>query len=81
MAAMNRRLRQWGRYVPRETGQRTATTDSLPAWCVEGKGNAIIVRPPSREPESFMAAHDDPLLMDTTLDPKPRRGGRHRRQR
>lgn len=61
MAAVNRRLRQWGRYVPRETERRPAT--------------------PQPEPPSFMATYDDPLLMDTTLDPKPRRGGRHRRQR
>lgn len=31
--------------------------------------------------QSLMATHDDPLLMDTTLDSKPRKGGRHRRQR
>jgi hypothetical protein len=68
---MNQRLRRMGRYVVR------------PGWC---QPPSDIVAPGERgsihyESPSFMATHDDPLLMDTTLDPKPCKGGRHRRQR
>lgn len=69
MAAVNRRLRQWGRYAGR------------PGWCPPPSDN---VTPGERgsihyESPDFMTAYDDPLLMDTTLDPKPRKGGRHRK--
>lgn len=127
MSLMNQRLRRMGRHIPPVAVPKPATPE-FPAWCVEGKGNAIIGRPINRNPpdwmlaaphypplpepppgrvhetgcalcdvtspavepdvrvtryinQSFMATHDDPLLMDTTLDPKPRKGGRHRRQR
>jgi Uma2 family endonuclease len=70
---MNRRLRQWGRYAPREPETKLVPPPMEPSpdtsW--------VTFEPIS---QSFIALHDDPLLMDTTLDPKPRKG-RHRRQR
>lgn len=73
---MNPRLRQWGRLVPRETRQRAGALS--PPMEPPPDTSWLHFAPIS---QSLMATHDDPLLMDTTLDPKPRKGGRHRRRR
>jgi hypothetical protein len=62
---MNRRLRQWGRYVPRETGQRIAVP--VNDFYVED------------EPlEDVLVAYE---ASEKGLTERPRRGGRRRRQR
>jgi len=73
MSLTAQRLRRMGRHIP----PPAVPVMEQPPGRVHETGCALCDATP---PPSFMATHDDPLLMDTTLDQKPRKG-RHRRQR
>jgi len=86
MSLTTQRLRRMGRHIP-PAPIRTPASMLTPTLYIEGCARGLSTCDrcvPScelyEEPPSFMTTHDDPLLMDTTLDPKPRKG-RHRRQR
>lgn len=82
---MNRRLRQLGQRIPSAIALEPPPGRMHESGCALCDVTSSAIEPDVRVTryinQSFVATHDDPLLMDTEMEPKLQRGGRHRRQR